>query len=153
YLLRIADELIEAFRGSIIRLALERAFPEARFYGVHEIGIIKGLGEVIIRAEVHSFTYVCLFCFCGEEDEWYACRFRFLAKNVENTEAVQFRHHYIADDEVGVFLLGKFNTYFSVFGGDHIVVSKGENLTGVFPYFGVVFYKQYLLFHTSASIR
>src|SRR5271166_4890937 len=75
------------------------------------------LGQVIIRTKVHTCTDVGLLAFRSEEDKWDCDRFRIGPESGNDTESVEFGHHHVAKNEVGLFLFSQLYAEAPVRGG------------------------------------
>src|SRR5262249_51071714 len=66
------------------------------------------------------------FTFGGEEDEWDRRQGFIRLEFLQDTEAVEFGHHDIAQDQVGPIGAGGINTGTTVFSGDRFVIVETE---------------------------
>src|SRR4029077_1347370 len=90
---------------------------KTRADSVKEVMVRDWFSEVVIRAEVHSGTNVGLLTFGREEDERDGDGLGVSAKCSDHAIAVQFRHHHVAKNEVGLFLLRQLDSDSAVLGG------------------------------------
>src|ERR1700732_1479863 len=115
-------------------------------------GLLRGwFGEVVIRAEVHSGTNVGLLAFGREEDERDSDGLCVSAKCSDHAIAVQFRHHHVAKNEVGLLLLRQLDSDSAVLGGQCAKLLQPEDGHQVAAHLWFVFNYQNL-FHNCVCI-
>jgi len=78
---------------------------------IEQIRFRHRFGQIIIGARIHPGAVDSIFSpFAGEEDEWDRDRRRIVAQSLEDAVSVQFGHHDVAEDEVGLFTPGEFES-------------------------------------------
>ena len=98
-----------------------------------------GLGEVIIRSQVHSGPLVQFFTFGRQENEGDGGGGGFGPQGLQHAVAVEFGHHHIAEDEIGHCTSGQFDTAAPVFRPDDIEPFHLKHDQKVFAHLRVVF--------------
>ena len=119
---------------------------EPRGDGSQQLGLRNRLGQIIIGPQVHARAQIFALAFGREKNERDGRRCRVRAQRLQHAVAVQFRHHYVAQDEVGHFLFCQLRANAAILGGDRLKLLQPENRRQVASHLRLVFDYQNL-FH------
>lgn len=114
-------------------------FGEAGLHGGEEVVADDRLGEVVVGAEVHAGADVGAVAFGGEKDEGGGGEGVFFTEGLDDTVAVEFGHHDVAEDEVWLFLVSDFDADAAIFGSAGVVTFEFKHEGDVAAHGGLVF--------------
>jgi hypothetical protein len=112
---------------------------KARFDGKDEVGVGHGLGKVIVSAAIHAAAEIILLAFGGKKDKGSAGKAGIILQFLEDAIAIEFRHHDIAENEIGQYASCCFYAFAAIFGGDGLVVMEAKESGDVPAHFGFIF--------------
>jgi hypothetical protein len=141
-ILCVVQEAVQAAERGVV-VGLELLEPvEAAPDGAQQLSLHEGPGEVVIGPQGHAVALVDALGFGSEKDEGNAREQRVLVENLEHAVAVEYRHHDVADDQVGPRGQRQLHAQLAVFGREHGIAGQLQKLRRVVADNLVVFNKQ-----------
>ena len=117
-----ADGVDAALRRGLRLCAEQRIAPKLRFHASQHLHGVKGLGDVIVRADVQSEHLVAALALRREQDDG---RVALAPDRRRRGNAVQLRHHDVHEDKVDVILPHGLDRLRAVVGFKDAVLSAG----------------------------
>ena len=91
-----------------------RRAADVRLHAGHQLAHGKGLGDVVVRADLQAEDLVLLLLAGGENDDRHIVALG--AQSAADVKAHHLRHHHVEQDEVGLFLARERETRLAVVG-------------------------------------
>ena len=144
------DIFAQVFEAALGKLVDDFALAQTRANGRQQFRRVERLGQEIVRAKLHTLPHIDPLGARSKENERDGGGARVFAQFFEHAVTVHFRHHDVADNEVGDVLDSALNTNHAIFSANCLKAFKAKHLEDIFTERWSVFDDKYLL-HESIS--